>query len=177
MGDRVRSSRPDDGKSCERGCYAPPMRGAGSHQPNVRLAARWGAAALVLAVSLLAACGGSSPSTSSIPSAGAAAITPGGSAGSAESGTSGAGAGGGGAGIDQVDGSGCVAEVKEGLLFVNKKKQKNFLFFGIRGCPRTPMSEVFWFFFSKKNYFLFRNTHNAARTRFGIVVGRRSRVS
>jgi hypothetical protein len=47
------------------------------------------------------------------------------------------------------------AKQKKGLLFVNKKKQKNFSSMGRGGAlaPR-PMEKVFWFFFSKKNRFL-----------------------
>jgi hypothetical protein len=49
---------------------------------------------------------------------------------------------------------------KEELLFVNKKKQKNFAFFGaVVGywrclTARIKRAKVFWFFFSKKNRLL-----------------------
>jgi len=43
------------------------------------------------------------------------------------------------------------------LLFVNKKKQKNFIHYPSYGilCYNVSMGKVFWFFFSKKNIFLF----------------------
>jgi hypothetical protein len=46
---------------------------------------------------------------------------------------------------------------KEGLLFVNKKKQKNFDYFGPRWFYRLGLSltKVFWFFFSSKSFMLF----------------------
>jgi hypothetical protein len=40
---------------------------------------------------------------------------------------------------------------------VNKKKQKNFDFFGVIAAGVTKArsgAKVFWFFFSKKNFFL-----------------------
>jgi hypothetical protein len=49
---------------------------------------------------------------------------------------------------------------RKNLLFVNKKKQKNFVFLVLRveslqrPTPRTKGAKVFWFFFSKKNTFL-----------------------
>jgi len=45
---------------------------------------------------------------------------------------------------------------KEELLFVNKKKQKNFISFGpVLFQHRAKRSKkVFWFFFSKKDHFL-----------------------
>jgi hypothetical protein len=46
-------------------------------------------------------------------------------------------------------------EGEESLLFLKKKKQKDFLLC-YRGQARrhTPLKKVFWFFFSKKNPFL-----------------------
>ena len=50
---------------------------------------------------------------------------------------------------------------KEALLFVNKKKQKNFFnrcaWLGRRQSPRTRLTKV-WFFFSKKEPLLFLQT-------------------
>jgi hypothetical protein len=57
---------------------------------------------------------------------------------------------------------------KEDLLFVNKKQQKNFFYLGLRGwavagllmltqavpLARSKSTKVFWFFCSKKNFFL-----------------------
>jgi hypothetical protein len=48
---------------------------------------------------------------------------------------------------------GRAAKVKEALLFVNKKKQKNFDFFvGLRPVSHSPEGEQksFWFFFFRK---------------------------
>jgi hypothetical protein len=49
-------------------------------------------------------------------------------------------------------------KAKEELLFLNKKKQKNFFTLGLgrwsRQRPRSRLKEVFWFFFSKKNRLL-----------------------
>jgi hypothetical protein len=44
---------------------------------------------------------------------------------------------------------------QEGLLFVNKKKQKNFDFLWAlaMSLQRPAETKVFWFFFSKKNRF------------------------
>lgn len=99
MSDRVSGRARDDCDSREWGCYAPPVRGVGTRQPNVRFGARLGGAALVLAGPLLSACGGSSSSTNSLPSAGAAATATGGrgetapSTGLGGNGDSGAGGG------------------------------------------------------------------------------------
>jgi hypothetical protein len=63
---------------------------------------------------------------------------------------------------------------------VNKKKQKNFSSVGMYEVSASPLSQggqKFFGSFFKKNYFLFLNTHKATRTRLGIVVGRRSRLS
>ncbi|HTN10591.1 MAG TPA: hypothetical protein VL154_06405, partial [Acetobacteraceae bacterium] len=46
-------------------------------------------------------------------------------------------------------GGGADNRAKEGLLFVNKKKQKNFSFPGALAAG-TPRIEVFWSFFFKK---------------------------
>jgi hypothetical protein len=46
---------------------------------------------------------------------------------------------------------------KQALLFVNKKKQKNFDFFDMSAAGVSQArsgAKVFWFFFSKKNIFL-----------------------
>jgi len=44
---------------------------------------------------------------------------------------------------------------KQALLFVNKKKQKNFINFSFRRFSTVRSgAKVFWFFFSKKNLFL-----------------------
>jgi hypothetical protein len=47
-------------------------------------------------------------------------------------------------------------ERKEALLFVNKKKQKNFIRFsaGLFQRRAKRSKKVFWFFFSKKNFLL-----------------------
>jgi hypothetical protein len=45
---------------------------------------------------------------------------------------------------------------KKALLFVNKKKQKNFINFsaGLFQHRAKRSKKVFWFFFSKKNFLL-----------------------
>ncbi len=47
---------------------------------------------------------------------------------------------------------------QKALLFVNKKKQKNFISLSLSQWesrrPRITVIEVFWFFFLKKNCFL-----------------------
>jgi hypothetical protein len=46
-------------------------------------------------------------------------------------------------------------ESQEALLFVNKKKQKNFVLRAVAtSAPNPAGAEVFWFFFSKKNRLL-----------------------
>jgi hypothetical protein len=64
---------------------------------------------------------------------------------------------------------GLVVKVKEALLFVNKKKQKNFDFFvGLRPVSHPPEGEqkFFWFFFFKK-----RTSSDCSRVRPGLGAG------
>jgi hypothetical protein len=48
-----------------------------------------------------------------------------------------------------------LGSIRKNLLFLKKKKQKNFCSFSPRPFrPSGPLAKVFWFFFSKKNAFL-----------------------